>query len=404
MYYSLIGFLAFLLLLITNNDVLFKKRAADESSEQKIYRRFLIAVIYYYVTDVLWGVLDSMSLRVPLFIDTELYFIAMALGVLFWTQYVIAYLNDKTVLRRFLSYGGIVFFSAVTVLTVLNIFYPVIFLLDESAEYQTGPARNIILIVQILILLLTSVYALYTAFRKDHARKNRHLTIGLFGIIMLVFISIQFFEPYLPLYSIGYMLGCSLLRTFVIENEKEAYRKGLESALAREKKDLQELNDAWELAYTDPLTGAKSRLAYAVKEEEIDRAIDDGTAGALAIAVFDVNGLKKVNDTEGHDAGDDLIIRSCDLISDTFKNIPVFRVGGDEFVAVIEGPDYENRSQLMELFDRKIDENRESGGAVIAAGLAEYDPETDTRCKRIFEKADRQMYQRKNELKDSRRT
>ena len=400
MYYSLIGLLALLLLVLTNYDVLLRKQKKTVTAVQKLYRRFLLAVASYYITDFLWGILEACSLTKLLFYDTEIYFIAMALGILFWTQYVIAYLENDNILQKFLFYSGIVFFVSVVLLTILNLFFPVMFWFDETGLYHTGIARNITLLVQIVLLLLTAVFALYVSAHTAGTVKNRHFTIGLFGLIMLALIGIQFFEPYLPLYAIGYMLGCSLLRTFVIENEKEEYRQNLEEALTREKKELEDLNTAWRLAYMDSMTGTKSKLAFAEKEEQIDTAIDSGKAREMAVVVFDVNNLKEINDTLGHDAGDKYIISACELICDTFKHSPVFRVGGDEFVAILEGKDFINREELMAGFDRKMEENLKKNAVVIAAGLAVFDPAGDKSFRRVFERADLLMYQRKNELKN----
>ncbi|MBO4734640.1 MAG: GGDEF domain-containing protein [Clostridia bacterium] len=397
MYYSLTGFLALLLLVITNHDILIRKK--DASIAQKKYRWFLFAVIIYYVTDILWGVLESLSLSTLLFVDTELYFVAMAMGILTWTQYVIAYLEGKNSFRTFLTAAGIAFFIAVVIIVLINIFFPIMFWFDDSGVYHEAIARNVALIFQILILLLTSGYALRVSMQTVGGEKNRHFIIGLFGLNMLIFIAIQFFEPYLPLYAIGYMLGCSMLRTFVIENEKEEYRQNLESALAREKKNLQELNTAWGLVYTDSLTGAKSKLAFTEKEEQIDSALNNGSVCEFAIVAFDLNGLKQINDTEGHDAGDSCIVNAFSLIRETFKQSPVFRIGGDEFATVLEGEDFEHREHLIDQFNRVIDKNRRNNKLVIAAGMAAYDSKQDNSFRRVFERADFMMYRRKYELK-----
>ena len=62
MYYSLIGLLAALMLVITNHDVLPGRTDRSAPPVQRVYRRFLIFVLAYYVTDMLWGVLDALSL------------------------------------------------------------------------------------------------------------------------------------------------------------------------------------------------------------------------------------------------------------------------------------------------------------------------------------------------------
>ena len=83
MYYSAIGVLAILILFIVNWDILHDSRIYDKPA-WNVYRRFLFAVLVYYVTDILWGIIDSKKLSTALFIDTTIYFIAMAVGIALW--------------------------------------------------------------------------------------------------------------------------------------------------------------------------------------------------------------------------------------------------------------------------------------------------------------------------------
>lgn len=401
MYYSLVGLLAALVLVITNHDVLLTWMDEPSASVQRCYHRFLLAVMAYYITDMLWGVLDSLSLTVLLFWDTEVYYLTMGLGVLFWTQYVIAYLDEKNLLRTFLHYAGRIVFVFQIVLAIGNLFVPILFQLVEDGAYHAGPARHAMLIIQIVIFLLTAVYALHVAARTDDERRNRYRTIGMFGVIMAALLSVQFFYPLLPLYSIGYMLGTCFLRTFIIENENREYRRELEAAFQREQRQEQELSSAWQLAYTDPLTGVKSKTAHTEKERQLDTAIADGKLRKMAVIVFDVNGLKLINDTLGHDAGDDCIRDTCRLICETFQHSPVYRVGGDEFVVILEGADYESRGNLLHRFNQRIEENRRAGRVVVAAGMAEYIPAHDYSYERVFKRADRLMYLKKEKLKQA---
>ena len=216
---------------------------------------------------------------------------------------------------------------------------------------------------------------------------------------MLMAISFQIVFPLLPLYSVGYMLGCELVRTFIVENEKEAYRDGLEDALYREQQQSQELKTAWELAYTDALTGVKNKLAYIEQEKKINDALADGSLSELALVVFDLNDLKTVNDTYGHVAGDRYITAACELIQEYFDNSSVFRVGGDEFTVILEGEDYSNRTKILASFYNRIITNAAAGDVVIAFGSSEYIWGKDDTCKQIVERADLLMYEQKAALK-----
>lgn len=399
MYYCLVDFLALLVLLITNHDVLLRKADVSESSPQKHYRWFLYAVIAYYFSDFLWAWWYEISRLDWLFIDTEIYFIIMAAGILLWSQYVVEYLGERNRFRSFLTYAGRILCVYVLIVTPLNRLSPIMFWFDGDGVYQPGPAREVMFISQVVLLLLTAIYTLFVSVRSRGKMRKRYLTIGLSGLIMMVFVAVQIFFPTYPLYAISYMLGCCLLRTFVIENEREEYRRNLEISLEREMEQFLELQTAWNLAYTDPMTGVKSKLAYAEKGDLIDRQIANGDIKELAIVAFDVNDLKLVNDTLGHDVGDEFIKSACRLICGIFKQSPVYRVGGDEFVAILERHDYEKRDKLMAEFKAEIEKNRQNHKVVIAVGMAEYRLAEDNSYKRIFERADLQMYEQKRKLK-----
>ncbi len=403
MLYSSISILAILIELIVNQDVLFGKNQREKEiiPAQKRYRRFLIATLAYFLTDALWGILNDAKLLSLLYIDTIIYFVAMAAGILLWTQYVIRYLDDKNIFSDFLMYTGQIFFAYELIFLVVNNFHPVFFYFDESGNYQAGYVRYISLFLQIGLFMLSSAYTFYEAVKTSGASRRRYYTIGLFGISMAVFIAIQYFYPLLPIYAMGYMLGCCLLHTYVVEDVKDEYRKELEEALAREREQKKELGSARRLAYTDSLTGVKSKHAYIEKEEELDQRISDKVAGEFGVVVFDLNGLKQINDTKGHDTGDDYIRSASGLICDSFKRSPVYRIGGDEFVAILEGEDYRDRAGILGAFDMKMEKNLRSDRVVIATGMSEYDPARDSSYRSIFERADAIMYQRKKILKET---
>lgn len=232
MYYSAIGALALMTLLIENQDILLNRNGAFEKPAWKVYRRFLIAVAVYYITDIFWGILESGKLARLLFADTSVYFVAMAAGLVLWTNYIVSYLDEKNRFSRFCLYAGRTIAASVTGLTLVNIFRPVLFTVDENCVYTPLPIRYVVLASQILLLVLISVYAFSSIIRnpQEPGKEQRYRTLGFFGLIMAACLLAQLWFPLLPLYAIAYMLGTCLLRAFVIGDEKEAYRHELEAA------------------------------------------------------------------------------------------------------------------------------------------------------------------------------
>lgn len=246
MTYSIIGILATILLLITNRELFWSKGNKAFTGTQRAYRGFLVGVFAYLFTDMLWGILESYRLTPILYADTAVHFIAMAAAVMLWTRYVISYLGVKNTFAAFLAWVGQLFLCFETAAVIVNFFRPILFRFDESGAYTAGPARYVTLAVQILLFFLTSIYTLSVTAKTEGAVQKRHLTIGLFGIAMDLCIAVQVFYPLLPFYAMGYMLGTCLLHSFVMEDEKEEYRRGLEEAVAREKIQKEELAESRE--------------------------------------------------------------------------------------------------------------------------------------------------------------
>ena len=161
----------------------------------------------------------------------------------------------------------------------------------------------------------------------------------------------------------------------------------------------QEREQAVNAVNRDALTGVKSKHAYTETEREIDRDIQAGTADPFAVVVCDVNGLKQINDTLGHKAGDQLIKDACKVICNVFKHSPVYRIGGDEFVAILRGGDYAVRQELMEQFCQKNRTSVQGQNQRIAGGLSVYRPDEDGALAAVFERADARMYENKRKLK-----
>ena len=178
-----------------------------------------------------------------------------------------------------------------------------------------------------------------------------------------------------------------------IENRNEDVKK--------EEEQLKALSMANELARRDGLTGTKNKTAYREVEAELQKQMDEDCCEPFGIIICDINELKIINDTEGHKAGDEYIKASCKLICDVFDHSPVFRVGGDEFAVIVTGNDLKYSIDLISKMKSQVEENIKSGnGPVVAMGFSEYDPDFDKTFEEIFDRADINMYEDKNRLKE----
>ncbi|MCR5403894.1 MAG: diguanylate cyclase [Butyrivibrio sp.] len=152
------------------------------------------------------------------------------------------------------------------------------------------------------------------------------------------------------------------------------------------------------MASTDSLTGIRNKHAYMEAESQLNSRIREGSIDNLAVVVCDINGLKYVNDTKGHAAGDQLIKDASALICDLFDHGSVYRTGGDEFVVILQGKGYDTRNEVIEAFNRQVEENITKNEVVVSIGYSTLSS-GDEQVHDVFERADQMMYARKKELK-----
>ena len=154
-------------------------------------------------------------------------------------------------------------------------------------------------------------------------------------------------------------------------------------------------NELTQIAYTDELTQINNRAAYAQKTIELDNSDNN-----YCIISLDLNNLKQVNDKYGHFAGDRLIRDFGLLLNDVFKEYFCARIGGDEFVVVMEDATLDNVTELitkMSLALAKLDELQPEVKHSAAYGYAfkKECPANERTAHNTFLYADERMYLRK---------
>lgn len=142
-------------------------------------------------------------------------------------------------------------------------------------------------------------------------------------------------------------------------------------------------------AITDPLTGLGNRRAfYAALDGEVDRAAR--YRHPLSVVVIDLDGLKTLNDQEGHEAGDNALQRIATALQQSIRTVDAaFRIGGDEFVLLLPETPAERVPDIINRL-RSLGAPRHSWGA------ASYGDDSDDRTA-LLDIADRRLLQGRRE-------
>ncbi|MFE7277145.1 diguanylate cyclase domain-containing protein [Streptomyces sp. NPDC057623] len=171
----------------------------------------------------------------------------------------------------------------------------------------------------------------------------------------------------------------------------------LASVVAAGLAQSERLEEARRLAFTDALTGLANRRAVDVRlEEAVERHRDQGVV--VSLVVCDLNGLKRVNDTQGHAVGDRLLERFGSVLSLCGAMLPgalAARLGGDEFCLLAVGLPADDVVKAADELCRRAGE-LELGEGVACGVASTEDPIGAVRsARRLFRLADAAQYQAK---------
>ena len=190
--------------------------------------------------------------------------------------------------------------------------------------------------------------------------------------------------------------------------ELENYMKSLINITNQLSETKEQVHVMSKLANKDALTGVKNRNAYEEEIKHLEWQIADGKTN-FGIAMADLNYLKRINDTYGHEHGNFALKKCCDMLCKVFNKSSVFRIGGDEFVIILENEDYEQIEEKINQFNNMLNEQKEDPSLQVwekisaAIGFAKFEPSQDEGVSNVFKRADKAMYTRKLAMKANRK-
>ena len=224
-----------------------------------------------------------------------------------------------------------------------------------------------------------------------HLRRLLWVEIALIIIVLVTFFAILYKKLISPILAFS---------NNITDGERLDYSNGLyeENVLANSYNELYDKRQGFEkeltsVAETDPLTGFENRYSY-----NKFLASRSDSNHSTCIFMLDINNLKYVNDTFGHDKGDELIKNSSLAIKETFMDSDgknCYRLGGDEFIAIIDDIEESNINNYIYKFQEKQKEYKVS----VATGYAYTSDVSVNGYEKLMIEADKRMYENKKEMK-----
>lgn len=190
----------------------------------------------------------------------------------------------------------------------------------------------------------------------------------------------------IPLRREGKAIGYLYVSNFDVEKTVEV-KELLELVsffLASEISNFQLLRQLEEMSTADGLTGIHNRNAMIREMRKLAE-----TPGGIPFGVVsaDLNGLKAINDSKGHDAGDELIQQAAAVLQEVFRRDDLYRIGGDEFLVLAEGIS-------RELFDERLARLHavERGNPDVSLSMGSFWSDGSVGVDEAYQHADENMY------------
>ncbi|OHB48304.1 MAG: hypothetical protein A2106_04650 [Planctomycetes bacterium GWF2_40_8] len=158
--------------------------------------------------------------------------------------------------------------------------------------------------------------------------------------------------------------------------------------------------------FVDKLTGLRNRGGLFILAEQ-QMNIANRTKSGLFVIFVDLNDMKMINDTMGHQEGDHALIEAASIFKETFRTSDIIaRIGGDEFVIIsIET----HKGRAADIIEARLRENIRIHNAErsrryklsMSVGISYYDPENPVSFNELLSSADKKMYEQKRDVNES---
>jgi diguanylate cyclase (GGDEF)-like protein len=270
-----------------------------------------------------------------------------------------------------------------TVFQIIAAFNNWMTVIDENNHYTHGPLYGFYIGIYVVVIALTA--AEFLVFSLSYRKRNR---ASLISVFILVIAGIAMQEVLGSEYRTAYV-ALTIAVALMFIHYAEFYKMAADEHIQNQRKQLMK----------DALCGVFSRYAYEKDIEKYSRAKQ--LSPNFTAFVFDINGLKAVNDTIGHDAGDELITGAAKCIEKVKGNFGrCYRTGGDEFVVLanMERERVKNIPVRLRKEAEKWSGGRQNLILNIASGYARKEDYQDYTVEELVKKADKAMYASKAEF------
>ncbi len=311
-FYFTISIIALLVHSMMNYDH-FQERPDAEQTPDRKYQFYLKSVFFYLIAEAFRAVFTEIG-NIPLLVlDTIAIYIFMAISVVCGCQYVAKYLGLSGTGEKILRVFGNVFFAVDAIGLIVNHFIPIFFRIEKDMSYAPGRYRYVVFGILILLYLMLTFYGHSVAVHSEGHDKIRSRAVCMYSALTVVFIVLQTFFPTFPMYTIGLLLGNCYFHVFIREDERNEYRKRLQSV----NEELRRVNEIQE-SQIEEITELNASLQQ--KQAMLEEAAAEQEAQIEEITALNTNLQEQQTMLEESTSEQEAQIEEITALNDELEN------------------------------------------------------------------------------------
>lgn len=274
----------------------------------------------------------------------------------------------------------------IEVLPILNFFAGnLLYLLGKFELVDVISLTKVVLIFEAVAFSINFIGNRFIRGEKD----NKKATIAF--IVMSMFIIFDLIRNCRVEYRYYFFLSKIGILLYVLSLVYDAFRETLDLFIEAKNAEVYK-----KLAYNDILTGVSNRLAFEKRIAEINE--NYSVCEKTLLIMIDINDLKYINDTQGHETGDKYIMNNINYISHKIDSLgDIYRTGGDEFVVIAPRNNRDILDDTFREMEKYISQNDKRIN--FAYGFAVFNDDIDHTIYDTLKRADKNMYRNKNKIK-----
>lgn len=224
-FYSLFGLVSIIIFAMFYINTLRIKQNEDKSIIS--FRVLIIWVSLFSALDLMWGLCSGGAVKSSkfFFVVSTFFHIGTVITAISWISYIISVFGESIVKKKKFRFIFAFLLLIQITLVIVNIFNPIIFYITDDCKYVPCFLRPVAFSNQYFLYALAAIISMINIIRAEKGQQIKHVIVFSYIFAPMIFGVLQLLYPDAPYYTIGYLIGCTIIYSFVVSDQEILFLK-----------------------------------------------------------------------------------------------------------------------------------------------------------------------------------